>query len=502
MKRINFKNVFVLFCFSLFLQTSVKAQMFEYRSHTNGSIAKYSMPYRLFVPSNYNPGNSYPLVLFLHGAGERGTDNNAQLTANRGATIWAELETQASHPCFVVAPQCPEGKQWVNTSWVQGSYSIDNILVSNELKMVKDIINTLQTQYSIDASRLYITGLSMGGYGTWDFILRYPSMFKAAIPMCGAGDPTKASLIGSMPVWTFHSNDDAAVPVSGSRDMVNAINALGFNNRTQLYSEYYNHGHVLAYQVALEEPNLVDWLFNAEPVDIITELVDVTKLAGTSSAQGGKASNAFDDAIYTKWLDFANDYSSTRSSWVQYHFPGNSYIVTHYSITSANDFPQRDPKNWDILGSDNGSEWTVLDTRTNELFDNRFQKNTYSFANKTAYSYYRLQINSVFKPNEANCVQLSEFTLWAGKEGSVAAIGVTESSASASISVDGTQKLTVANIQPNTVVRVVSMNGCVVSEVLAKSETVEFDVSHWKKGVYLFYLQTAKNVLVRKAIIQ
>lgn len=672
MKGINLKNALILSCFSMLLPASMPAQNFEYRSHVNSGIANYQMPYRLYIPSNYNSDNSYPLVLFLHGAGERGTDNKAQLVANRGATLWAELETQASHPCFVVAPQCPADKQWVNTNWIYGSYRIDKVPVSNELKMVKDIIETLKTQYSIDASRLYIVGLSMGGYGTWDFILRYPTMFKAAIPLCGAGDPTKASLISTMPVWAFHSNDDPAVPVSGSREMVNAINALGLNNREQFYTEYYNHGHVLAYQVALEEPDLADWLFNAEPVTITPGLIDVTKFAGISSAQGGTASDAFDDAVYTKWLDFANDYPSTRSSWLQYHFSGNSYVVTHYSITSADDFQDRDPKNWDFLGSNNGTDWTVLDTRTDELFNNRFHKNTYSFANKTAYSYHRLRINSVYNPKGANCVQLSELRLWAGnKEPPLPSDGYVKQYGTAyrwsanvlstsnsnmalspglndgnlidDISLDGARggdpvpngyeaaglmfnsvktiskvefingyytggndngcfeadfklqisldsvswtdavgwtvspeyeylntsvsgatftffgrstdirgirvtgqvrtsetsgswegrvkeitayssyindvpnnkpesdifiyrsqnesKLMVANIQPNTSIRVVSMNGCVVSEIPAKNGMVEFDVSHWEKGVYLFYIETANNVVVRKAII-
>jgi len=243
------------------------AQDFEYKSHTNANIASYPMPYRLFIPSGYNANTSYPLVLFLHGAGERGTDNNAQLNANRGATLWAETENQASYPCFVVAPQCPSTAQWVNTNWSSGSYSIDNVPMSTELKMVKEIIETLETQYNIDTSRLYVTGLSMGGYGTWDFIIRYPNMFKAAVPICGAGDPTKASLIGTMPLRVFHSSDDPTVPVAGSRSMVNAINALGPNNRTEFYTEYTDQGH-FSWVNAYNTTDLVSWLFATTPITI------------------------------------------------------------------------------------------------------------------------------------------------------------------------------------------------------------------------------------------
>jgi len=440
--------IFISLYLILIIITSVHAQTFEYKSHTNTSIASYAMPYRLFIPADYNPNNSYPLVLFLHGAGERGTDNNAQLTANKGASLWAETANQAKYPCFVVAPQCPGNKQWVNTNWGNGSYSIEKVPMSNELKMVKDIIETLQTQYNIDASRLFIDGLSMGGYGTWDFILRYPTMFKAAIPMCGAGDPTKAFLISTLPLWVFHSNDDVAVPVTGSRDMVNAINALGFNNRSQFYSEYYNKGHVSAYETALNEPNLVNWLFNATPVTITPGLVDVTKFTGTSTAQGGDAPSAFDDAIYTSWLDFANDYPSTRSSWVQYYFSGGSYAITSYSITSSYDFFERNPRDWNLLGSKDGINWTILDTRTNEVFGNSFQKNIYSFSNTSDYSYYKLQINSVYNPTDANCLQLAEIRLWMKCNNVISVTGITLSPTKTFLDINTTQQL-LATIAPN-----------------------------------------------------
>lgn len=400
--------------FSLSMVCSVfsNAQNFESRSHTNSAIANYSMPYRLFIPSGYNANTSYPLVLFLHGAGERGTNNTAQLTAYRGATLWAEAVNQASHPCFVLAPQCPNNKQWVNTNWSNGSYSIDNVPMSNELQMVKDIIETLKTQYNIDASRLYITGLSMGGYATWDFILRYPAMFKAAAPVCGAGDPSKASLISTIPLRVFHSSDDNIVPVSGSRDMVNAIKAVGPHTRTEFYTEYTDQGHG-SWTNAYNTPNLVDWMFTTKPIKV--GLTDITDEPGTITAQGENQpdlkESAIDNSTNTKWLDLANANPATRASWIQYQLSGSSYVVTQYTITSANDFPERDPKNWELLGSNNGSNWTTLDTRTNEEFSSRSLKKTYTFTNTVAYTYYKLQINSVNNPATAIGVQLAEFEI-------------------------------------------------------------------------------------------
>jgi poly(3-hydroxybutyrate) depolymerase/uncharacterized protein YjdB len=389
------------------------AQTFEYKSHTNSTIANYSMPYRLFVPTGYNANTSYPLVLFLHGAGERGTDNNAPLNSSRGASLWAETANQASHPCFVIAPQCPSDKQWVNTNWYLGSYSVANVAMSNELKMVKDIIETLQTQYNIDPSRLYITGLSMGGYGTWDFIMRYPTMFKAAIPICGAGDPSKASLLSSIPLRVFHSSDDNIVPVAGSRDMVDAINALGPNTRTEFYTEYTNLGHV-SWPNAYDTPDLVNWLFTVNPIKI--GLTDITDQPGIITAQGENSpdqlkGNAFDNDTNTKWLDLADANPTTRASWIQYQLTGSSYVATQYTITSADDFPDRDPKNWSLLGSNDGSDWTTLDTKTAEEFSARSLKKTYTFDNSGAYTYYRVQINSVNNPTTATGVQLAELEI-------------------------------------------------------------------------------------------
>ena len=137
--------------------------------------------------------------------------------------------------------------------------------------------------------------------------------------------------------------------------------------------------------------------------------------SGTITAQGQNSPNetavkAFDDSASTKWLDFANAHPDTRSSWIQYQYPGGlRYVVTDYTITSANDAPERDPANWRLLGSnDGGSTWTTLDARSNHVFTARFQKQSFSTTNTAAYNVYRLQIDSVYNPGSANSVQLAE----------------------------------------------------------------------------------------------
>lgn len=140
--------------------------------------------------------------------------------------------------------------------------------------------------------------------------------------------------------------------------------------------------------------------------------------AGTITAQGENSPNetrakAFDNSVSTKWLDFANSYPATRSSWIQYQYAnGMRYLVTRYTITSANDAPARDPANWRLLGSnDGGTNWTTLDIRSNQVFATRFQKQSFSVTNNAAYNLYRLQIDSVANPASANSVQLAEFEL-------------------------------------------------------------------------------------------
>lgn len=216
-----------------------------------------TLPYRIFIPANYDATKTYPLILFLHGAGERGTDNRAQV-ANGVSLGFIQPEVQAAHPCFFVAPQCPVGKQWVDTGWGQGSYSTAKVPMSENLTLALAMVRSLQKEYSIDRTRMYVTGLSMGGYGTWDLIERNPGMFAAAIAICGAGDPSAAGRLKGMGLWAFHAADDNVVPVTGSRDMTRALWAAGLAPN---YTEYTSGGHSSWFR-AYATLGLVDWLFS------------------------------------------------------------------------------------------------------------------------------------------------------------------------------------------------------------------------------------------------
>ena len=215
------------------------------RIYRNGS---QSMPYRLFVPPGYSQDMSYPLVLWLHGAGGAGSDNRLQILADQtlGTRTWTKPQNQAKHPTFVLVPQSP-------TNWV--SNGLDRL--SPEMSLVLAVLNTVRGEFNIDPARTYVAGQSDGGIGTWNLIIQRPDIFAAAIPLCGGGDPSKVSMIANMAIWAFHGGRDKIISVAESRKMINALKRAGGHPR---YTEYSNVGHDV-WTRAFAEPDLVDWLF-------------------------------------------------------------------------------------------------------------------------------------------------------------------------------------------------------------------------------------------------
>ena len=210
---------------TLSAQTSISAK-FAYGWH---SFQGVTLPYRVFVPDNYSPTKRYPLVLALSGSAGRGNDNRQQLEYSRFATSWADPVNQVKYPCFVVAPQCPINAWWVN----------DPIAVT-----VSDLLDSLARQFTLDSNRLYVTGLSLGAWGTWDMIVRYPNRFAAAIPMSGGAayppgslDPARVILMGNTPIWNFHGASDLDTPVGFSREFIEGLKASG---RTVVYTHCHN----------------------------------------------------------------------------------------------------------------------------------------------------------------------------------------------------------------------------------------------------------------------
>ena len=215
------------------------------------------MIYRLFLPKDYDAAKKYPLVLVLHGAGQRGDDNRKQLAPY--AAGWIDDAVQSKHPCILLIPQCPRGKQWVETPFAKGSYSFSTVPLSEPMKLAKEILDQVLREKSIDRSRVYVMGASMGGYGAWNFVMRYPEVVAAAVPVCGAGDPAMAETINQIPIWAFHGDVDSIVPPSGSQDMVDAVKKAGGTKIKLTMYPGLDHG---SYLKAWREPELVEWLFS------------------------------------------------------------------------------------------------------------------------------------------------------------------------------------------------------------------------------------------------
>jgi lysophospholipase L1-like esterase/dienelactone hydrolase len=237
----------------LWMATSlVRADDFEARTFKGADGA--TLPYRLLTPKNYDKAQKYPLVIFFHGAGERGDDNGRQ--TKHGAKLFAKPEVRDKYPCFVFAPQCPNEQTW---SAVKGwtdpvSFSPDP---KPAMKLALGAIDELLKEFSVDQDRVYVTGLSMGGFGTWDLLSRAPERWAAAAPICGGGDPSKIAVAKGVPIWTFHGMNDNVVPLERSREMVAALKAAGAR---PLYSEYPYVGHD-SWSHAYGEPMLLPWMF-------------------------------------------------------------------------------------------------------------------------------------------------------------------------------------------------------------------------------------------------
>lgn len=232
------------------------------RSYDDG--AGHTLPYRLFVPADYDASRKYPLILYLHGAGGWGTNNLNQMTDVPRFLVWAEPDLQAQWPCFILAPQCPPGQQWANMPWNEATGAGKFAGVTWPMEASLALLDSLASEYrGIDTARLYVMGISMGGYGTWDAVCRFPNKFAAAIPICGGGDPAKVAAVSdlrNLRVRAYHCADDPVVPVGRSREMIQALKAL--NGLQPRYTEFPDGGHD-AYTRAFSDPTLPKWLFDS-----------------------------------------------------------------------------------------------------------------------------------------------------------------------------------------------------------------------------------------------
>jgi predicted peptidase len=235
-------------------QTAMSEEMYEARVFTNDQGEKLN--YRLMIPQGYSAQGEtrYPLVLFLHGAGERGDDNKKTLV--HATSDFAKSKNREKYPCFVVVPQCPDEKKWVEVDWTINHHEIP-AEESISLRLTRELLASLHKNFRIDEQRRYVTGLSMGGYGTWDMIARTPKYFAAAAPICGGADEATADRVTHLPIWAFHGDQDTAVKPERSRRMLAAIEKAGGKPK---YTEYAGVGHD-SWTQTYADPKFMEWLF-------------------------------------------------------------------------------------------------------------------------------------------------------------------------------------------------------------------------------------------------
>jgi predicted peptidase len=254
------KKIFFL-SLAAFAFSTVYAQnknVYEKKVFVRGSD---TLPYRILYPLDYKPKKKYPVVLFLHGGGERGNDNELQLA--HGWKLFADSLNRKKYPAFVIFPQCPLNTSWANVTVNRSVQPYELEFLSDQpmtktLSLVSQLMDSLLESGTVNKKKVYVGGLSLGGMGTFDLLWRKPGFFAAAFPICGGGDTTKAIVYGkNFPAWVFHGTADPVVDVRNSRKMVAALQKAGAKVK---YSEYPEVKHD-SWTNAFAEPELLQWLF-------------------------------------------------------------------------------------------------------------------------------------------------------------------------------------------------------------------------------------------------
>ncbi|MBN8627504.1 MAG: prolyl oligopeptidase family serine peptidase [Planctomycetes bacterium] len=220
-----------------------------------GIVGDPAVPYRLLSPGSVTADAKYPLVVFLHGAGERGADNTSQLRYL--PEVLARPENLTRYPCYALAMQCAAEDKWVDVDWNR-SDATPSPTATTAMCKLRAAMSAVVSENSIDEDRLYLTGLSMGGFGAWWLAGKQPEAFAAVAPLCGGGDLADAPQFANLPTWAVHGLLDDVVSVETSRRMIQALRAFGATPR---YTELPEVGHdcwTPAYEPSF---GLLDWLF-------------------------------------------------------------------------------------------------------------------------------------------------------------------------------------------------------------------------------------------------
>lgn len=254
------KNIFTS-CILMLLTGALFSQnmsLFQKKAYTSG--AGEVMPYRILYPENYDLKKKYPVLLFLHGAGERGNDNEKQLV--HGASLFLKPENRSKFPCIVIFPQCPADGFWASVVRDETTRPIGfdfdyHRPITPALRLAMAILKQVIQKEGGDKKQVYIAGLSMGGMGTFEAVYHYPKVFAGATPICGGGDTKMYNAkAAKVPFRIFHGDHDSVVPVEASRQMAEKLRLLKGNVR---YTEYPGVDHN-SWDKAFEEPDFMSEL--------------------------------------------------------------------------------------------------------------------------------------------------------------------------------------------------------------------------------------------------
>ena len=252
----------IILSLAFLCNTPLHAQ--DFSNYDKGSFAdkKDTLSYRILFPDDFNPKARYPVLFFLHGRGERGNDNQKQLT--NGGSLFLKPEVRSKFPAIVIFPQCPENDYWANVDITTDSAGKRTFTFQKGGKATKAmsaligmIDNILEKPY-INHEQVYIGGLSMGGMGTYEVLRRKPKTFAAAIAICGGDNIANVNKYRNVPLWIFHGGKDDTVNPAFSIAIANQLKIIG----KEVKFSYYPDANHNSWDSAFAEPELLNWLFS------------------------------------------------------------------------------------------------------------------------------------------------------------------------------------------------------------------------------------------------
>ena len=256
----------LLFCLLSILLCTVSAKAQEIPSYKPALYIHEgdTLPYRILFPSQFDPSQTYPLILILHGAGERGNDNEAQLI--HGSRLFLQENIRKNHPAIVVFPQCPSSSYWSNvevnrnTQPMQFEFQTEGE-PTQAMKLLQGLVHSLIALPYVNKKQLYVGGLSMGGMGTLELLRREPGLFAAAFAICGGDNPENSKKYKNTPLWLFHGSKDDVVPVKYSVELSERLEQEGAKNiRLTIYPEATHN----SWAKAFADPLLLQWLLSKQ----------------------------------------------------------------------------------------------------------------------------------------------------------------------------------------------------------------------------------------------